>query len=172
MRTSAFWTVCLGSLSYVGCTAAPPAETADPLEGVWELTSAETVAPDGSATPYQTQESFLLFTDEHYSMNWSSGPEPTPSYETRFRPTRDEALARYGSLLINAGRYTTSGDTLRIDPEFALVPEYVGGSGTFEYEVSGDTLILEWVEIFANDGSPDPMTSQGFSFRYRFVRGR
>lgn len=163
-------------LAYVGCDYGAREGTdatrsaSDSLTGVWELEVAETLAPDGSVMPRTIRESFLVFTPEHYSMNWAGGPDSVSSYEEPFRPTEEEALARYGSLLVNAGRYTASGGSLTIEPTFALVPEFVGGSGTFEYRFSGDTLGLRWTEIFAADGTPDPLTSQGYVFRYRFVR--
>ncbi len=105
-------------------------------------------------------------------MNWASGAEPTPYYETRFVPTDSERIARYNALLVNAGRYTVSGDELVIHPEFALVPEFVDGEGGFEWEVSGDTLRLHWVRIVSADGVPDPWTAQGYSYRYTLRRIR
>jgi hypothetical protein len=142
----------------------------DSLIGLWELEASKTIAPDGSVRSGSPRESFLLFTAEHYSMNWVSGGDSISSYDEPFRPTEKEALARYGSLLVNAGRYTASEGTLTIEPIFALVPEFINGSGIFAYSLSGDTLKLRWTRIFAADGSPDPLTSQGYSFRYRFAR--
>jgi len=165
--------VLLGSTGCGGGAPDPPERapaTSDSLTGLWRLESRETLGPDGSVTPRPAWESFLLFTPEHYSMNWAGGPDSVRSYEEPFRPTEEEALARYGSLVINAGRYTASAGTLAIRPTFALVPEFVGGSGTFEYSLSGDTLTLRWTEILASDGTPDPFTSRGYSFRYRFAR--
>lgn len=161
---------------WAGCGDGEPergraaSSAADSLAGAWELRRAETVAPDGTVTPYSTQESFLLFTADHYSMNWAGGSEPTPPYGEPFQPTEEEALARYRSLLVNAGRYAASGGTLTIEPRFALVPEFVGGSGTFEYRLSGDSLRLRWTRIVARDGQPDPWTARGYSYRYTFVR--
>lgn len=159
-----------------GCGEGAPARSeaapaaSDSLTGLWELETRETLAPDGSVTSRPAWESFLLFTSEHYSMNYVGGPDSVSSYQEPFRPTEDEALARYATLVVNAGRYTAFEGRLTIQPTFALVPEFVGGSGTFEYSLSGDTLDLRWTEIFASDGTPDPLTAQGYSFRYRFTR--
>lgn len=177
MRTTRpFTSALLAALVCAGCGdgapegAGPPPSTSDSLAGHWELETSETLAPDGSVTPGTPRESFLLFTPEHYSMNWVFGGDSIASYQEPFRPTEEEALARYGSLLVNAGRYAASGGVLTIKPIFAVVPGFVGGSGTFEYRLSGDTLRLLWTEIFASDGTPDPLTARGYSFRYRYVR--
>lgn len=176
MRTTRPLPIAVAVLVCVGCGEGArespdvPPSASDSLTGLWNLQTSETLAPDGSVTARPIQESFLLFTPEHYSMNWAGGPDPVSSYAEPFRPTEEEALARYGSLLVNAGRYTASGGTLTIEPAFALVPEFISGSGTFTYSFAGDTLQLRWTEIFAADGTPDPLTARGYSFRYRFIR--
>lgn len=140
------------------------------IDGAWRLVHAEVVEPDGTVHPYETHESILLFADGYYSMNWATGQEPSPYYEERFRPTDEEKIDRYGRLLINAGRYTMAEDRLTIHPEFALVPEYVGGEGVFEISLEDDELQLQWMTIVSEDGVQDPMTKEGFSFRYTFER--
>lgn len=141
-----------------------------PLNGAWKLDSALTVGPDGSIYPKSFQESFLLFSDGYYSMNWAGGDKPADFYKERFQPTDAEKLARYNSLLVNAGTYTLTDTTLSIHPVFALVPEFSNGFGKFTYALSGDTLQLDWKEIFSADDIQDPLTARGYHFKYWFVR--
>lgn len=149
-------------------TPVTPAE----LEGAWRLVQARTIAPDGSMNPYSTHESLLLFAGDFYSMGWASGAERAPFYDQRFRPSDEEKLARYSGLLVNAGRWQMDDGRLIIHPEFALVPEFVGGRGAFEVSLSGDTLELHWTVIRSADGVEDPMTAQGYSWKYTFERIR
>jgi hypothetical protein len=140
------------------------------LNGAWRMTSSKTIGPDGSEYPSSAQESFLLFTDQYYSMNRVSGNEPSEFYKKRFQPSESEKLNRYNSLLVNAGTYSVEDSVLVIQPVFALVPEFVGGIGKFDCTFHNDTLELDWKVILSADSVPDPYTSQGYHFEYKFVR--
>jgi hypothetical protein len=113
-----------------------------------------------------------VIADGHYSMNYAFGPRKSEYFAKRFSPTDAEALARYRSLLINAGRFERAGGVLTIRPEFALVPEFVGGLGEFEYSLSGQNLQLVWRRIESADGMPDPNTAAGVRYVSRWRRIR
>lgn len=150
----------------VGSAPAPAAE----LDGVWQLVFSETIGPDGNRYPGHTYESLLLISDGYYSMNWAFGPQKSVYFSERFKPTDAEGLARYRSLLVNAGRFELNGGLLTIHPVFALVPEFVGGMGEFEYSLNGNTLQLVWRKIESADGIPDPNTDAGVRYVSRWQR--
>ena len=141
-----------------------------PLDGAWKLVASEAVSPNGERFPGHSQESFLLFAGDYYSMNWATGTSSAPFSREPLRPNDAEKVARYNTLIVNAGRFDVSGGVLTIHPDFALVPEYVGGLGEFDYVLSGDMLDLEWHTIESADGTPDPDTAIGVRFHYKFVR--
>lgn len=161
------WSMLL-TLATVACGGPPVAGHG--LDGAWRLTSAVTVAPDGQEYPGSPQESLLLVAGEYYSMNWASADSPADGYAEPFRPTDEEKLERYSSLVVNAGRLEVEGTTLTIRPDFALVPEFVGGVGEFDFALRGDTLDLVWRVIGDADGDPDPYTDAGVRYRYRWTR--
>lgn len=140
------------------------------LNGAWQMISSKAIGPDGTEYPSSSQENFLLFTDRYYSMNRASGNEPSEFYKKRFQPSDSEKLNRYNSLLVNSGTYSIEDSILEIQPIFALVPEFVGGIGKFDYALYNDTLELDWKVILSTDSVPDPYTSQGYHFKYEFVR--
>ena len=146
--------------------AAPVGE----LDGVWHLVSSETIGPDGTRYPGHTYESLLLISEGYYSMNWAFGPQKSDYFAKRFNPTDAEKLARYNALLVNAGRFELDGGVLTIHPKFALVPEFVGGVGEFEYSLKGETLQLVWRKIESADGIPDPNTRGGVRYVSRWQR--
>lgn len=153
----------------------PPGDTelsnrGSPLDGAWQLVAAETITPDGRRLPGQFQESFLLFAGDYYSMNWARGEIAAPHSAEPLRPTDAEKVDRYNSVIVNAGRLEVSEGVLTIRPDFALVPEYVGGLGEFDYTLTDDTLEFEWRTIESADGAPDPDTAAGVRFRYRWTR--
>ena len=167
----------LGLLLVLSCAstgetpeAALESTGADAIQGGWTLLRSQTHLPDGTVRAGSPQESFLLFSEPYYSMNTAGGREPSPSYESRFQPTDEEKLDRYNRLLVNAGRYSAADGRLTIHPTIALVPEFVGGLGEFEYDLAGDTLRLIWRVIRSADGVSDPRTAEGWSYHYTWVR--
>lgn len=166
--------VLVAALLFTGGCRGPEQESAESispeLDGAWRRTFSETIGPDGSRHPGSTHESFLLISDGFYSMNWAFGPEASEYYSERFSPTDDEKLARYDVLLVNAGRFELDGDVLTIHPIFALVPEFIGGLGEFEYSLDEGTLELVWRRIVSADGVPDPYTDAGVRYVSRWER--
>lgn len=148
----------------------PRASASPDLDGAWRRVFSETIGPDGTRYPGRIHESFFLISDGFYSMNWAFGPEAADFYSDRFNPTDDEKLARYNTLLVNAGRFDLDGDVLTIHPIFALVPEFIGGLGEFEYTLDGDTLQLVWRRIVSADGIADPNTAAGVRYVSRWER--
>ncbi len=140
------------------------------LDGAWKLVMSEVIAPNGEHFPGHVQESLLLFSGGFYSMNWASGKAAAPHSATPLQPTDAEKVARYSTLIINAGRFEASEGVLSIWPDFALIPEYVGGLGVLDYVLDGDTLDLVWRTIESADGTSDPNTAIGVRFHYTFVR--
>jgi hypothetical protein len=53
---------------------------------------------------------------------------------------------------------------------FAVVPEFIGGLGEFEYSLDGGTLLLVWRRIVSADGVPDPNTEAGVRYVSRWER--
>lgn len=156
--------------SCTGANVESEGASAGELDGAWRMVSSETIGPDGARYPGQTHESLLLISGGYYSMNWAFGPDESEYFSERFNPTDAEKLARYSSLLVNAGRFELDGGLLTIHPEFALVPEFIGGLGEFEYSLDGETLQLVWRRIESADGIPDPNTEAGVRYVSRWER--
>ena len=173
-RLYGWWTVIGVALIFAASCAGAKVESqatrAGELEGAWRLAFSETIGPDGTRRPGRTHESLLVIADGYYSMNYAFGPQKSESFSKRFSPTDAEALARYRSLLVNAGRFELDGGLLRIHPEFALVPEFVGGLGEFEYSLNGESLQLVWSKIESAEGIPDPNTAAGVRYVSRWQR--
>ena len=166
-------------LATPGCSPPPPsaedpaataalATPVTPLEGSWRVVEMHQAYPDGSAQPLHARESFFLFAGSDYSIAWTYGDGPSPLYTERWKPTEEERLARFGSMLVNAGTFEVDGDRMVAHPRFALAPELVGGEVRFRFSFVGDTLRLSWDETWSVDGVPYP--SDGASTVLRLVR--
>ena len=140
--------------------AVPQPERA-PLEGAWRFVGGESISASGETTAVSMQESVMLFTARHYSIARSTGEERTAPYAERWTPTDPEQLARMNSIIVNAGTYEATPSSLVTRPLFALVPEFVGGTAEYEYELSGDTLTLTTTNIVSADGIQVPFLAEG-----------
>jgi len=130
----------------------------------------ELVGPDGDARVLPHQESLFLFTGDHYSMAYAFGDAPSPPYAERWRPSAEEKLSRWNSLIMNGGSYRVVGDQIVARPAVAMAPEFVNGEARFHYRFLADTLELTWDESLAFDGLPYP--SGGTITRFRLGRVR
>lgn len=86
--------------------------------------------------------------------------------------TDAERIARYNALTMNSGTYTLSGNRLIIRPLVARAPEYVGGTGTYEFQVTGDTLQLTDIDIVSFDTIPIPGFVATGRYHHTLVRLR
>ena len=141
---------------------------ATPLEGAWQVVEMRQELPDGTGYDLHPRESFVLFAGTDYSIAWAYGDGPSPLYSERWKPTEEERLARFGSMLVNSGTFELDGDRMVAHPRFALAPELVGGEVRFRFSFSRDTLRLSWDETISVDGVPYP--SGGASTVLRLVR--
>ena len=153
-----------------GAVACSPRSAAprDPLQGAWRVVSMHLVAPDGGSTELPVRESLCLFANGYYSINYTFGAGASVPYQERWHPSDTEKVARFSSMIVNAGSYRLSGSRLDARPLFALAPEYVGGQGIFSHALRADTLELTWEQSIASDGLEYP--SGGTVTRLRLVR--
>ncbi len=128
----------------------------DPLEGAWRLISMHLISADGDSVEVPAHESLFIFADGHYSIGYAFGEAHSGPYAERWHPSETEKVARFSSLIVNAGSYRLTGSRLDVHALFALAPEFVDGEGVFSYGFSGDTLELTWERSVAFDGLEYP----------------
>lgn len=155
-----------------GCATPPAGDEIGPLEGAWRLTGLVDVAADGTRTSFTPQESLFLFRGDHYSMAYAFGDQRSPAYAQPFTPDDAERVARFSSMVVNTGTYEVSGSTATLRPQFALVPEFVGGFAEHTYEVSGDQLTLRWHRTMSSAGVEQPFTAGSGSTELTLTRIR
>ena len=141
-----------------------------PLVGAWQLVARQTIAADGTTTDDTPQESLFLFTEDYYSMGYAQGEERSPLFSDPWNPTETEEQERFSSLTVNAGPYELSGSQLILRPQFALYPVVINAQETIEFELSGDTLTLTYIDIVGADGSTPFFLEGGAKTLLRLVR--
>jgi len=156
-RVSPIVLVLLGFLT--GCD---PAEPKDPeILGVWQVRESRTVTGADTASVADAQPSLTIFADGYYSHLWIPGHTAMRSFATRWTPTDEEKILRYGEIIVNAGEYTTSDSTLTTHPIISRVPEFMGGTLVYRFRVVGDTLWLTTIDELSFDGIRAPWAESG-----------
>ena len=146
------------------------AEDEPGIQGVWQLRAKQLVKPDGSTKDIEVRENLFIFTDTHYSMTWTVGKKALPAEP--FKPTDEETLRRYKHVGANAGTYKLEGSTLTTHLTFAKTPHYAGGTGTFDFAMSGDNMTLDWKMLTSPDGVRSPGFAEGNRVIFTLARAK
>lgn len=154
---------------FVACSGQSPVPS-DPLNGAWRLTSMQVIYPDGKRIEIPVQESLFIFADGYYSIGYAFGEGGSVPYAERWHPSDSEKLARFESVIVNAGSYRLDGSQLDVHPLFAMAPEFVDGEGVFSHAFAADALELTWKRSIAFDGLEYP--SRGTVTLLRLVRAQ
>ncbi len=151
----------------VACSEQSPGPQ-DPLNGAWRLVAMHFVSADGRSVEIPVQESLFIFAGGYYSMGYAFGDSGSVPYTKRWHPSDREKVARFSSMIVNAGSYRIHDSKFDVRPRFALAPEFVDGEGVFSYAFAADTLQLTWERSVAFDGLEYP--SRGAVTLLRLVR--
>jgi len=164
------WLVRTGVVVAVAACSRQAASAPDPLNGAWRVIAMRVISAAGDSTAIPAHESLVIFADGYFSIGLAFGDRAPAPYAERWHPSDSEKVARFGSVIVNAGSYRLNGSQLDARPLFALAPEFVGGEGVFSYAFTADTLDLTWRRSVAFDGLEYP--SRGTVTLLRLVRAR
>jgi hypothetical protein len=124
------------------------------INGIWRVVK---IDREHSASVNDSPEpSQIIFTNSHYSIVWTTVDEGLRAFETRWEPTDQEKLRRYGEIVVNTGSYSIEGSRLRIVPIVARVPEFMGGYIDYEISWEGVDLVLTFMDEVTYDGVQAP----------------
>jgi len=133
---------------------ASDARAQESIEGVWRVSRIDRDVDNTSNS--DPDPGLVIFTGQHYSIVWTPESNSTNSFAQRWVPTDEEKLKRYGEIVVNTGRYEIDGDQIRVRPIVSRVPEFIGGLMIYEYEWSGENLILTLLDEYSFDGVRAP----------------
>lgn len=128
----------------------------NPLVGSWQLQSVKWVSESRTAQIEHAQPGLFMFDEGHYSLMWSPKQTPRTPFENLSKPTDEEVLKGFRSIVFNAGTYQTSGSKLNATAMVAKVPGFEGGQQHYTFRFENDQLILTMYDETYPDGSkPD-----------------
>ncbi|UCD05299.1 MAG: lipocalin-like domain-containing protein [candidate division WOR-3 bacterium] len=126
--------------------------------GVWQVTEIRRQNVESPVVDKPFPNLFI-FTPRHYSMVWVLGSsEP---FAERWKPTDEEKIERFDSMVVNAGTYEIDGVTLTAHPMVARIPDFIGGKLICEFHIKNDTLRLKFVDEYSFDGVQAPWVAKG-----------
>jgi hypothetical protein len=146
----------IGTLVATAACAQGSGAQADPLRGAWRIDSMHLITAGRDTIEVKVNESLITFGDGYYSIGYCFGKDRPAAYAVRWRPSDEEKLARFGTVIVNSGTYRLKGSLIDGKPLFALAPEFVDGRAVFSYRFVKDTLELTWEKSIAFDGLEYP----------------
>ena len=75
-------------------------------------------------------------------------------------PTEAEKIARY-DIVVSTGTYERGGSELTMTPIVTRVPEFVGGANKWGYRLTGNALVLTFLDEYSFDGVQAPWVGTG-----------
>ena len=133
----------------------PETRSEESVQGAWRLSMYDLdyrESPDRDPPP-----GILIFSQNHYSAILPYEDEGMPKYAERWSPTDQERLQRFQELIFNAGTYEIGETQIKMQPMVAKDPDLINGYVIFDYEWSGEKLILTWVDEYSFDGVQHPL---------------
>ena len=146
----------IGALVAMSGCAQCSGALADPLRGAWRIDSMHLITTGRDTVTLKVNESLVTFGSGYYSLSYCFGKDRPATYAERWRPSDEEKLARFRTVIMNSGTYRLKGHRIDAKPLFALAPEFVDGRAIFSYQLVKDTLELTWEKSIAFDGLEYP----------------
>ncbi len=115
-------------------------------QGVWSVQSISWILSDTTYRIEKAQPGFLHLSQGRYSFIWTPTPTQRVPFESLAKPSNDEMVQGFQSIVLNAGRYSISDNQISVTAEIAKVPGFEGGSQIFDYAIDQDTMTYTMVD--------------------------
>ncbi len=125
----------------------------NPLPGAWLITGVEWQSAERTSALTDVQPGLFIFTDDHYALMWSPENQPRNPFQVLAKPTNEEIIAGFRSIVFNGGRYLYSPGKLVTTAVVAKVPGFESGQQFFFVETDEGELTLTFYDEIYPDGS-------------------
>jgi len=127
----------------------------NPILGSWEMLSINWIGKDTTYTIDKAQPGIFYFTPKRYGIMWTPTQKPRKAFTNLSRPTNEEIISGFRSVIFNGGSYTFTDSTLTTVAKIAKVPGFEGGIQFYRYSIVNDTLrLLMFDETYPNGDKP------------------
>ncbi len=126
------------------------------LQGGWDVKSIRWISDEQTHELPEAQPGMFIFSDNHYALMWSPKQSPRVPFKELAKPTDEEILAGFKSIVFNSGSYVVTDKELTTTARVAKVPGFEGGELNFKYQFKDDLLILTlYDETYPDGKKPD-----------------
>ena len=127
------------------------------LKGAWEVKSIRWISAEQTHNLPEAQPGMFLFSDHHYSLMWSPKQSPRVPFKVLSKPTDEEVLAGFKSIVFNSGSYEFTDSEITASAKVAKVPGFEGGQLHYKYRFDeAQQLILTlYDETYPDGQKPD-----------------
>lgn len=139
------------------------------LIGSWEIKKIRWFSTNQSFEIEQAQPGLFIFDDGHYALMWVPQKEPRKPFTILSKPTDEEILSAFKTVIFNAGTYQMDAAGLRIKAMVAKVPGFEGGQQFFELSHNDEQLVLTMYDEIYPDGTK-PEWSGTWQTQFTLVR--
>lgn len=130
-------------------------ESQSPLLGAWEMQDFYWIGKDTTYANKGAQVGIFYFTPYRYGIMWTPNTEPRTSFVNLSKPTDEECIAGFKSVVFNGGTYTMTDSTITTTATIAKVPGFEGGKQFYRYSIDKDQLTITMVdETYPNGEKP------------------
>lgn len=127
----------------------------NPLIGSWQLQIINYVYADTTYTINAHQGS-LLIGKNRYSIMYNPSWKAREAFKNLSKPTDDEILAGFRSIVFNSGPYEIIDDVMLAIPDIAKVPGFEGGKQYYRFKIESDQLTFRmYDETYPNGEKPE-----------------
>lgn len=139
-----------------GFVNASDRQPVNPLLGSWKMHEVHYISADKTHKIEKPEPGIFLFTENSYAIMWTPTREPRQAFKVLSKPTEEEMIAGFKSVVFNGGSYQFTTSTVTTTAYIAKVPGFEGGLQFYQYFIKNDQLTLVMVDETYPDGSkPD-----------------
>lgn len=125
----------------------------NPLVGAWEMETVNWITADTTYSIPDAQPGLFLFIKKNYSIQWTPIETLRVPFKNLSKPTNEEIIAGFQSVVFNAGSYVFTDSTLTSIAFIAKVPGFEGGKQFYRYKIEKDRLYLTMFDETYPDGN-------------------
>ncbi len=140
------------SIFFLGLTSCKVEVKNNRLKGSWEIDEIHWKTKDTTYSILKAEPGIFFFTDSSYAIMWTPLDEPRRPFKILSKPTDDELIAGFRSVIFNAGSYIFTDTTVVSTAFIAKVPGFEGGKQFYRYTIEGNGLRLTMYDETYPDG--------------------
>jgi len=125
----------------------------NPILGSWEMLSVNWIGRDTTYTVAKAQPGIFYFTSKSYGIMWTPTQKPRKAFVNLSKPTDEEIISGFRSVIFNGGSYTYTDSTVTTVAKIAKVPGFEGGTQFYKFSIVNDTLTISMFDETYPDGT-------------------